>query len=258
MDGDLGNFLSRKTEEQINYRVLGYFENGFRHISNKLRPIHKPDDLKKMRIRVLPSDVQARTFKLLGAQPHRLDLTEAIEGIQDGILDAQENPFANTVTYDIHKFHPYHTKSHHFYISRGIFANRTAFYSWPDNIKKMIKETVTNAIIFQRNLAENEAIESQKIIEAEMPNNAQIATIMGRYYAVKRGIQTGIFRSWKDCEQRIKGYTGALFKRFSTREEAQAYLDDREPDRDLVAQSIKEESAKLKIYHLFMNMNCKI
>ena len=84
--------LSEKTEERINYKILGYFENGFRQISNKIRPIYTPDDFCKMSIRVLPSDVQARTFELLGASPKRLDLTEAIAGIVDGSLDAQENP----------------------------------------------------------------------------------------------------------------------------------------------------------------------
>src|SRR4249919_4064077 len=44
MDGELGEFLVRKTEERINYRILGWFENGFRHISNRLRPIHLPAD----------------------------------------------------------------------------------------------------------------------------------------------------------------------------------------------------------------------
>ena len=167
MDGSLGDFLRFKTEAQINYRVLGYFENGFRHISNRVRPIHLPEDLKDMRVRVLPSDVQAKTFELLGAQPQRLDLTEAIEGIASGRLDAQENPFANTVTYDIHKFHRYHTMSNHFYISRGIFANRTAFYSWPEDIKSVINEAVRDAISFQRDLAEQEAKDSRNIIELE-------------------------------------------------------------------------------------------
>src|SRR6202140_1949027 len=55
MDGELGAFLVRKTEERINYRILGWFENGFRHISNRLRPVHLPADLKAMKIRVLPS-----------------------------------------------------------------------------------------------------------------------------------------------------------------------------------------------------------
>src|SRR5215813_12186381 len=53
MDGALGEFLARKTEERINYRILGWFENGFRHISNRLRPIHLPADMKGMKIRVL-------------------------------------------------------------------------------------------------------------------------------------------------------------------------------------------------------------
>ena len=167
MDGKLGNYLSNKTEERINYRVLGYFENGFRHISNRLRPIHLPGDLKNMRIRVLPSDVQAKTFQLLGAEPLRLDLTEAIQGIKSGTLDAQENPFANTVTYGVHKFHPYHTKSNHFYISRGLFANRTEFYSWPSEIRDCLNSAVVEAINFQRNMAEKEATESQKTIETE-------------------------------------------------------------------------------------------
>jgi len=82
MDGELGAFLVRKTEERINYRILGWFENGFRHISNRLRPIHLPADMKGMKIRVLPSEIQKRTFELLGALAMRMDLTEAIAMIR--------------------------------------------------------------------------------------------------------------------------------------------------------------------------------
>src|SRR5438128_626831 len=99
MDGALGRYLARQIEARVDYRILGYFENGFRHISNRLRRVRTPADMKGMRIRVLPSDVQKRTFELLGATPMRMDLTEAIEMIKAGTIDAQENPFANTVTY---------------------------------------------------------------------------------------------------------------------------------------------------------------
>jgi TRAP-type C4-dicarboxylate transport system substrate-binding protein len=167
MDGDLGKYLSRKIEERINYKILGYFENGFRQISNKIRPIHTPEDFDSMSIRVLPSDVQARTFELLGANPKRLDLTEAIAGVIDGSLDAQENPFANTVTYGVHKHHKYHTVSNHFYISRSIMCNRTAYYTWPEELKYAINEAVQEAILWQRNQAEQEVIEARKAIEDE-------------------------------------------------------------------------------------------
>ena len=167
MDGDLGKYLSRKTEERINYKILGYFENGFRQISNKIRPIHTPDDFKKMSIRVLPSDVQARTFELLGASPKRLDLTEAIAGVINGSLDAQENPFTNTVTYGIHKHHKYHTLSNHFYISRSIMCNRTTYYEWPEELKIAMNEAVQEAVLWQRDQAEREVIEARKMIEEE-------------------------------------------------------------------------------------------
>ena len=166
MDGALGRYLSDKIEERVNYRILGYFENGFRHISNRLRPIHTPADLKGMRIRVLPSEVQARTFELLGAVPLRWDLTEAIEAIKAGTIDAQENPFANTVTYGVHKFHKFHTVSNHFYISRPIFFNRTQYESWPPALQQAAAKAVRQAVEFQRERAIEEDREARAAIEA--------------------------------------------------------------------------------------------
>ncbi len=143
MDGELGNFLAAKTEERIGYRILGWFENGFRHISNRLRPIHLPVDMKGMKIRVLPSEIHRRTFELLGAIAMRMDLTEAIAMIKAGTLDAQENPLANTVTYGVHNFHKFHTLSYHFYISRPVFLHRASFDGWPADLQRAMREAVT-------------------------------------------------------------------------------------------------------------------
>src|ERR1041385_1587052 len=150
MDGALGQFLAQKIEDRANYRILGWFENGFRQISNRLRPIRSPADMKDMRIRVLPSEVQARTFELLGAVPLRWDLTEAIAAIKAGTIDAQENPFANTVTYGVHKFHHFHTVTNHFYISRPIFLNRSQFDAWPGELQSATRDAVRKAVAFQR------------------------------------------------------------------------------------------------------------
>jgi TRAP-type transport system periplasmic protein len=167
MDGTLGEFLARKTEERINYRILGWFENGFRHISNRLQPIHRPADMAGMKIRVLPSEIHRRTFELLGAVAMRMDLTEAIAMIKAGTLDAQENPLANTVTYGVHKFHKFHTLSNHFYISRPIFLHRPSFESWPDRLKRAMQSAVSEAVAYQRKLAVEEHDESYRAIEAE-------------------------------------------------------------------------------------------
>jgi TRAP-type transport system periplasmic protein len=153
VDGALGHFLAGSIEERVNYRILGFFENGFRHISNRLRRVRAPSDLKGMRIRVLPSEVQARTFALLGAVALRCDLTEAIAAIKAGTIDAQENPFANTVTYGVHKFHRFHTVTSHFYISRPIFLHRPTFDAWPADVQRAMREAAARAVLFQRDLA---------------------------------------------------------------------------------------------------------
>jgi TRAP-type C4-dicarboxylate transport system substrate-binding protein len=167
MDGALGEFLARKTEERCNYRILGWFENGFRHISNRLRPIHLPADMNGMKIRVLPSEIHRRTFELIGAAPMRMDLTEAIAMIKAGTLDAQENPLANTVTYGVHKFHKFHTLSSHFYISRPIFFHRDSYQSWPKDLQQAMQRAVNEAVAFQRQLAVEENDESRAAILAQ-------------------------------------------------------------------------------------------
>ncbi|MBO6784979.1 MAG: TRAP transporter substrate-binding protein [Alphaproteobacteria bacterium] len=166
-DGDLGAHLNACIEREYNYRMLGYFENGFRHISNRLRPIHLPADLKDMKIRMLPSDTHVRTFEMLGAEPLRMDLTEAIEGVVAGTLDAQENPLANTVTYGVHKHHPFHTLSGHFYLSRGVYGHRESVDGWPEEMRAAMHEAVRDATEYQRGLAVAEEDISRQALEDE-------------------------------------------------------------------------------------------
>lgn len=166
IDGSLGAYFTRIIEEKANYRILGYFENGFRNISNRLRPVHLPSDLEDMRIRVLPSDVQVRTFELLGTVPLKWDLTEAIAGVIAGTIDAQENPFANTVTYGVHEFHRFHTVTNHFYLSRPIFLHRPTFDGWPGEVQDSMRRAVADAIGFQRGLAVEEEGKARRTIES--------------------------------------------------------------------------------------------
>jgi len=171
IDGRFGQVLTQRLEAAFDYRILGYFENGFRHVSNKLRPIHTPADMKGMKIRVLPSKVQERTFQLLGAEPKIMDLSEAIEGVKAGTLDAQENPFFNTVTYGVHNFHKFHTATNHFYLSRPIFFHRASFDAWPKALQDEMRAAVKDAIVFQRDLhvtEEDDAVVAIKKVGGEL------------------------------------------------------------------------------------------
>ena len=166
MDGKLGAWLSRKIEERIGgYRMLGYFENGYRHLSSRLRPVRTLADLADMRIRMMPSQMHCRTFERLGAIPFACDLKPGLEAIMSGAVDAQENPLANTVDYGAHKVHRYITLTGHCYVSRGIYCNRAAFDSWPRALQTATMQAVREAVLAQRELAVREEEIARKAIK---------------------------------------------------------------------------------------------
>ena len=154
LDGELGAFLTERTERRLGYRVLGYWDNGFRHLSNRLRPVRSPADLKGMRVRLQLNDIHARTFRLLGAEPVPTDLKPGIAKIASGEVDAQENPLSNTMTYGVHKVHSHVTMTGTFYGARGVYVHKATFDGWPADVQKAVREAVREAILFQREAAE--------------------------------------------------------------------------------------------------------
>ena len=163
MDGKLGSAATLRIEAAGPYRVLGYFENGFRHVSNNVRPIQKPDDLRGLTIRILP--VQARIFEALGATPCAISLLAAIDAIKEGAIDGQENPLANTVTYGLYPYQRFHTLTSHSYLSRPIFVHLPSFEAWPEALRVEIEKATKDAVMFQRELHDEEERAASKIIE---------------------------------------------------------------------------------------------
>jgi TRAP-type C4-dicarboxylate transport system substrate-binding protein len=167
IDGAFGAWMTQKIEQRIpGYRVLGYFENGYRHISNRLRPVRTLADLKDMKIRLMPGETHRRSFALLGAVPCPLDLKPGLEAIVSGAVDGQENPLANTVDYDAHQAHRYHTLSGHCYHSRGIYMNRAQFDRWPEELQAGMRAAARKAVLAQRELAVEEERNARNAIEA--------------------------------------------------------------------------------------------
>lgn len=162
MDGPLGEAASARIEAETNYRVLGFFENGFRHVSNDIRPVHTPADLVGLSIRLL--GIQSRTFELLGAEPVTMNLADAIPLLADGTIDGQENPFENTVSYGPYLHQRYHTATFHSYLSRAIFVHRPSFDSWPEDLQTEMRAAVREAVMYQRGLHDEAEVESQRTI----------------------------------------------------------------------------------------------
>lgn len=162
MDGALGQAAIDAIESNTNLRVLGFFENGFRHISNSVRPVHEPDDLNGLTIRVL--GVQARTLELLGANAKVTPLPVVYAGLESGELSGQENPFENVVTYDLYMVQKYYTETAHSYLSRPIFVHRPTFDAWPDELQAVMRAAVKDAVALQRRLHDQAEIDATRVI----------------------------------------------------------------------------------------------
>ncbi len=162
MDGALGQAAIASIEDSTSLRVLGFFENGFRHISNSVRPVHEPEDLKGLTIRVL--GVQAKTLELLGANPKVTPLTAVFSGLESGELDGQENPFENVVTYNLYKAQRYYTETAHSYLSRPIFVHGPTFDTWPDALQSEMRAAVNDAVLLQRELHDQAEIDAADVI----------------------------------------------------------------------------------------------
>jgi TRAP-type C4-dicarboxylate transport system substrate-binding protein len=103
--GGLGARLAGDLARRAGYRLLGWWDNGVRHITNRLRPIRRPDDCRGLRIRTLDNATYQRVFAGIGFTPVVIDVKDLARAVETHAVDAQENPLTNTVNCGLHKTH---------------------------------------------------------------------------------------------------------------------------------------------------------
>ena len=101
LDGALGALVAQAVRRDTGYCVLGYWDNGFRHLSNRAHPIMHPRDCRGLTIRTLDNALHHAVFASLGFTPLTVDVRDLREAIQSGRVDAQENPLTNTVGFGV-------------------------------------------------------------------------------------------------------------------------------------------------------------
>lgn len=156
LDGALGDIFKARFRENTGMRVLGFWDNGFRHFTNGVRAIHGPDDCAGLSIRTMSSELHQQTFRLLGFEPTFVDVRDLVEAAKSGRIDAQENPLTNTYNFGTHRYHRHITLSGHFYGMTLVLANKAQFESWPEAVRDAVTEGMVVATAAQRKLAQAE------------------------------------------------------------------------------------------------------
>lgn len=115
LDGEAGRRLTEAVARQTGYRVLGFWDNGFRHISNSVRPIRSPQDCEGLIIRTLDSASYRAALAALGFVPRTIDVKDLVRVVQTGEVHAQENPLTNLLNFSIWRHHPHLSLTGHYF-----------------------------------------------------------------------------------------------------------------------------------------------
>jgi TRAP-type C4-dicarboxylate transport system substrate-binding protein len=167
MDGALGDLLAREAEAGLGLACLGYWENGFRHVTSRRGPVASLGDLAGLRIRIQPNAIHRRTFELLGAAPVPTDLKDLLPAIAEGRVDAHENPLENIHAYGIHHHHPFVSLTGHFYGVRGLYANAATLRGYPQDVRDLVRRAGRAASMHQRRLAAEKDARMAGVLRAE-------------------------------------------------------------------------------------------
>ena len=153
LDGPLGELLAEKTRAATGFRILGFWDNGFRQFSNRVRPIRRPEDCEGMRIRNLFSRMHTRTFEMLGFETVKLDVRDLPPAVRAGDVDAQDNPLTNIRNFGFLEHHRYITMSGHFLGCATLLCHAPSYDSWPAEVQRAVGEAAAVATAAQRGFA---------------------------------------------------------------------------------------------------------
>lgn len=151
VDGELGQKLNEYLMKK-GFWVLGYQENGFRHVTNSRNPVTKPEDLKGMKIRTMENPMHLAYFKALGANPTPMSWGELYTALQQGTVDAQENPYAMIVDGKFYEVQKYVSETGHVFSYEILIANKKFMEKLPKDLRELVIQSARTAVLKQREM----------------------------------------------------------------------------------------------------------
>jgi TRAP-type C4-dicarboxylate transport system substrate-binding protein len=171
LDGEYGEIARQRVSDTTPCRLLGYWDNGFRHLSTRVRQIRVPEDCRGIRIRTQMSDLHGEVFRALGFEPIAADVKEFVEQIGGDRFQAQDNPLTNIYNFGVHHHHRYITLSAHFWGASALACNAAHYRSWPRDVQAAVDAAAREATAYQRQLA---AAEDAQILSKLDPTRNEV------------------------------------------------------------------------------------
>jgi len=151
MDGEVGERFNGMLEK-VGIKNLGYSFNGLRSITNSVRPINEPADLKGMKVRVMESPVFIDFFETLGANATPMSFNELFTGLQQGTVEAQENPPSLIYSNKFYEVQKYLSLTEHVNNFLAFIMNKEIYDSLSTEQQNIITKAAKNYVTLQREM----------------------------------------------------------------------------------------------------------
>ncbi|WP_428023804.1 TRAP transporter substrate-binding protein [Arcobacter sp.] len=162
-DGEVGKKLKGLVTAK-GYVALSFWDNGFKQLSSSKKALINPSDAEGQKFRIMSSKVLEAQFHAVGANPQMMPFSEVYSGLQQGVIDAAENPISNIWTKKFHEVQKYLTISNHGYLGYLVVMSKKFWESLPKDLQKNVAQAM------------NEATEKERIWAKEL-NDEQFGLI---------------------------------------------------------------------------------
>ncbi|SNT02202.1 TRAP transporter substrate-binding protein [Tropicimonas sediminicola] len=161
--------LNERLPKEAGVRVLGYFEKGFRVLTNSEREVKTLDDLQGLKIRVSKNNIAIKTFQSWGLDPIPMAWAEVFPALQQGVIDGQENPYTTAISSKFFEVQKYITEIHYLIWSGPIIVSERFYQGLPEDLQEALNRAGEEAALHERQVsAEETAAAKEELVELGM------------------------------------------------------------------------------------------
>ncbi len=172
-EGPIGASLLKKLDAK-GIVGLAYWDNGFKAMTAN-KPLHKPEDVRGLKLRIQSSKVLEAQMRALGAIPQVMAFSEVYQALQTGVVDGTENTASNIYTQKMHEVQKFLTVSDHGYVGYAVIVNRKFWDGLPPDIRIVLEGAMRDATNYGNHIAKQENDEALEAIRKS--GKTQIITL---------------------------------------------------------------------------------
>ncbi|GGN59655.1 TRAP transporter substrate-binding protein [Oceanobacillus indicireducens] len=165
LDGEIGEDLKSRFEEETGIKMIGFVYYGPRVLTTDGLEVNTPDDLKGLKIRVPEMPPMVSTWKALGANPTPIAFTELFSSLEQGVVDAQENPLEIIVNNSFFEVQDTLIETYHSLPLRFLIMNKEKYESLSEEHQELLQEEWDKTSLEIEKLYKEQDDEYRQIIE---------------------------------------------------------------------------------------------